>query len=562
MSRLSQTSITTKLVLIMSLSSGVALLFSSAAFWWRDVSSAEDIQAITDLGASQIAPLIEEGRYSDAEKLIDGLCNQPHVQRVEVKTDKPMFRDVSFATGVEDFADVTSTPIATTAPIFVKGRQVGELKLNATYNFGSQRLVRFLVIASVVMFSSLAVAVVLGGSLGVWFSSPLIRLAATAHQISEGGDYSLRVDESAQGEIGELCRNFNQMLSRVEAGEQSVRSIQARLEDRVTQRTQELISSNERLTEEMTTRTELSQKLIESSHAAGMAEVANNVLHNVGNVLNSVNVSASLIRESVRGSEVADLLQVLEMIEDRQDELGTFLTRDPRGAQIPAYFQYATQLLQEERQALMHRSNELCRNVDHVIDIIATQQSYSGLSGLNQEVAIDDLLEDALQINGARIAAQDVQVSRDFSGDTTITVDKQKVLQILINLVKNAVNALNDVVSDEGDETVAEAAKQEGFEPQLCLTIVRNEDTIQIQIRDNGIGIESENLARIFQHGFTTRPSGHGFGLHSAAIAATELGGSLNVKSDGPGQGAEFHLHLPVKPLEVQKESNQTAMTV
>ncbi|HEX5747505.1 MAG TPA: ATP-binding protein [Archangium sp.] len=68
---------------------------------------------------------------------------------------------------------------------------------------------------------------------------------------------------------------------------------------------------------------------------------------------------------------------------------------------------------------------------------------------------------------------------------------------------------------------------------------------VRIQVHDNGMGIAPEMLTRIFQYGFTTREEGHGFGLHSSALAAQELGGSLTVHSEGPGHGATFTLELP-----------------
>ena len=70
---------------------------------------------------------------------------------------------------------------------------------------------------------------------------------------------------------------------------------------------------------------------------------------------------------------------------------------------------------------------------------------------------------------------------------------------------------------------------------------------MKISYIDNGIGIPADNLTRIFGHGFTTRKEGHGFGLHSGALAAKELGGALTVESDGPGKGATFTLEFPIQ---------------
>jgi signal transduction histidine kinase len=71
---------------------------------------------------------------------------------------------------------------------------------------------------------------------------------------------------------------------------------------------------------------------------------------------------------------------------------------------------------------------------------------------------------------------------------------------------------------------------------------------VAIIVRDNGVGILPENLTRIFGHGFTTKKDGHGFGLHSGALAAKQMNGALSVQSAGPGKGAAFTLELPIAP--------------
>ena len=122
-----------------------------------------------------------------------------------------------------------------------------------------------------------------------------------------------------------------------------------------------------------------------------------------------------------------------------------------------------------------------------------------------------------------------MSVVREFEEVPPISVEKHKVLQILVNLVRNAKHACDDL---------------KDAERRVTLRIAQVDNRIRISVNDNGVGIAPENLTRIFAHGFTTRKDGHGFGLHSGALAATELGGSLKAHSDGPGKGATFTLEL------------------
>ena len=162
------------------------------------------------------------------------------------------------------------------------------------------------------------------------------------------------------------------------------------------------------------------------------------------------------------------------------------------------------------------------------------QQNYAQVAGVMETIPAVSLVEDALQINAAGLTRHQVRVEREFLDTPVVSVEKHKVLQILVNLISNAKYALSEGAAD----------------PRLLRIQIRlqPEGKFQIRVTDNGMGILAENLDRIFAHGFTTRAKGHGFGLHSGALAAREMGGSLTVQSDGPGRGATFILELPDSP--------------
>ena len=276
------------------------------------------------------------------------------------------------------------------------------------------------------------------------------------------------------------------------------------------------------------------KQLLDASRFAGMAEVASNVLHNVGNVLTSVNVSANLVSECVRDAKVAGLGRAAAMLKEREKDLAVFLTMDERGRKLPAYLSQLADHLQGNQKLALKELAALRDNIEHIKETVAMQQSYAKLCGVSEIVAVNALIEDSLRMNAAALTRHGVSVNREIDGGVpAISVDKHKVLQILVNLIRNAKYACDDT---------------ERQDKQITIRVNTVGARIRIAVIDNGVGISPENMSRLFRHGFTTRKTGHGFGLHSGALAAKELGGSLTAHSDGLGCGASFTLELPIEP--------------
>jgi PAS domain S-box-containing protein len=276
------------------------------------------------------------------------------------------------------------------------------------------------------------------------------------------------------------------------------------------------------------------KQLLEASRQAGMAEVATNVLHNVGNVLNSVNVSANIVSERIKKSKCAGLTRVAALLSEHASDLTTFLTGS-QGRHVPVYLQELAADLIAERDVAGKELAELRNHVEHIKEIVAMQQSYARRSGLTDMVDMRTLVEDSLRMNEGAFSRHGVTLVRDFQELPLITLDKHKVLQILVNVIRNAKYACDE---------------SEGGEKRVTVRIRATQDTMEVVVADTGVGIPPENLERIFSHGFTTRKDGHGFGLHSCALAAKDLGGSLQAASAGPGQGATFTLTLPLTQPE------------
>jgi two-component system, sensor histidine kinase ChiS len=266
---------------------------------------------------------------------------------------------------------------------------------------------------------------------------------------------------------------------------------------------------------------EKARQLLETSRQAGMAEVATNILHNVGNVLNSVNVSSRLILDKVERSKVTGITKAVTLLEAHKSDLPGFFENRLTGQRLLDYLSKLDAYLAQEQVEIQNEVRTLLSNILHIKKIVAMQQSYARVSESLETLNVEDLVEDAVQLNCGALETCRIKVVREYSEKQPILVDKHKVLQILVNLVRNAMQAFAD---------------SEGKDKQITLRITN----------ENRIGIPKENMDRIFGHGFTTRKDGHGFGLHSGALTAKELGGTLTVFSEGSGRGSTFTLELPV----------------
>lgn len=303
------------------------------------------------------------------------------------------------------------------------------------------------------------------------------------------------------------------------AAQEALKSAKDDLEARVIERTAELEAAHSRM--------------VDLSREAGMAEIASGVLHNIGNVLNSINVSVSVLSDAAKNSKVTGVARVCALAEGHSDDLGAFLTGDERGRQLLPYLGKLAVHLESERAAGVRELELLGRNVDHVKRILSAQQTYARGGSLEVRVRPAELIEDALRIVALETSGNLVEVERAFDEVPVILTDRHKVVQILVNLFTNARQALDMGGAAERRVRIHLGKSRGGA------------SGIEIEVSDNGIGIAPEHMDRLFTYGFTTRADGHGFGLHTSALAAGAMGGSLTARSEGSGLGAVFTLRLP-----------------
>ena len=277
---------------------------------------------------------------------------------------------------------------------------------------------------------------------------------------------------------------------------------------------------------------ETQKMLTDTAHRAGMAEIATGILHNVGNVLNSVKVSSQILKEKIISSKVNNLQKVLSLMEAHTDDIGEFITSDEKGKMLPEYLLKVGVTLKEEQDNSLKELSTLHNGINHIEEIIAVQQSYAGVSGLVEKIVLSDMMDDVLKMHSEMFRKYKIKITKKYSQTKSILVEKGKLIQVFVNLLKNAKESLE--MKDEKNRIIT-------------INILENEAYQVIEIVDNGIGIVKKNLGRIFSYGFSTKKDGKGFGLHTSALAMGEMKGKLSAESNGDGKGAKFIISIPIE---------------
>jgi two-component system, NtrC family, sensor kinase len=533
-----------KVMIITMMTSGVALLVAGMAFLAYEnvafrAAALADLEATAAMVGESSAAALTFGDADSAAQTLRTLSVHPEVVGAAIYgTDGVLFASYRRYSGwaperielkAANESRFSGGALYLSHSITVRGERVGTVLIESDLSQMHARITRYLVLMIVVIASASGIAWLLARKLQTTISEPVRHLADVVATVTAEQDYSVRAVRTGTDELGQLIDGFNLMLSQIQSQDAALQEARDRLERRVEERTLALQAEVVERTQAQAEIERIHRQLVASSRQAGMAEIATNVLHNVGNVLNSVNVSAILASDLARRSPAAGLGRVVELMRTHAGDLGAFVSEDPRGRHLIPHLGNLAQQLADEQTRIVSELDSLRSNIEHIKDIVSMQQSYAKVAGVSEIVAVADLVEDGLRMNAGALSRHNVEVVRDLQCEPTVNVDKHKVLQILVNLIRNA----------------KYACEESGrLDRRVTLRVTRDAGRVYIAVCDNGVGIVPENLTRIFSHGFTTRASGHGFGLHSGALAAKELGGSLTVHSDGAGKGAVFTLEL------------------
>ena len=276
---------------------------------------------------------------------------------------------------------------------------------------------------------------------------------------------------------------------------------------------------------------ELHEQLLDTSRKLGMAEVASDVLHNVGNALNSINVSIGVIADLLKNSMVGDVGRISQLFHKHREDLGNFFSSNPKGIQIPAYLEKLAGQLVEEQQVAIAELARLRENAQNAQQCVAVQQDLAKPSGITEEISVIELMEEALTLNQELLENSQIDVSREFQEIPQLIVDKHQVLEVMVDVIRNACQAMASVSTKQ---LIVRAKLIPGPPDSVCL-----------EVQDSGVGIAADDLIKIFGQGYNTKNGGRGMSLHSGALMAKNLGGALRAHSEGIGHGATFSLELP-----------------
>lgn len=348
------------------------------------------------------------------------------------------------------------------------------------------------------------------------------KVAVLGNQLQQGKPIDeieeRRIRTRSRSEIGRLARVFNAMTAALVKAHRTLMAYNRGLEEKVEERTKELKASQ--------------AIALENAHAAGMAEIATGVIHNIGNVLNSLNITVEDIDRGLKRKRVANFAKAITMLTEHRTDLHVFFETHPKGPIFLDYLDEFSKTMQEEHDKLSSDILEMRQEVNIIREIIKTQHIYAKGIDLYENVDLSEIADDALYLETPALKNKDIQVVRHYDAVPMIRTSKVKLMHIVINLIKNAKEAMLEKPESEH---------------RLTITVRKlGSGRLQLTVEDTGVGIAADVLPKIFSHGFTTKRHGNGFGLHFCGNAAAELGGRLSAESLGPDQGAKFTLELGI----------------
>lgn len=292
------------------------------------------------------------------------------------------------------------------------------------------------------------------------------------------------------------------------------RAIKRRLEQMVAERTSNLLATQ--------------KALVSAAHRAGKSEIVVHVLHNLGNALNSIFTSSQSIRESAANRQWHERLAKWRSLLDVEDGLPL----DGEKARMAVeYHERIERELLGEKDEVERESIHLQHALTSLKTILAQHDDLIGEERHRESTDLNRVIAEVLETRSYLLSRESIEVIRELGLVPPVLLEQDKFRLMLQYLLENAQQALKSRL--EGQKTIS-------------LETYCDQSSLVIAVRDNGEGIEAEHLPMVIHQGFSTREDGAGLGLHFAALTMQDLGGSIQIESDGPGSGTTVRLSIPM----------------
>ena len=476
--------------------------------------------------------------HSDIEKIgviLDGPAD--HQAAAMMKSDFPPAISDEGQMGMVRFVDIAAdsgpnaeSVMETISPVYSGARLWGVLRCGHSLGRLGEEIriakedwaakitqFKFFLISITGIFFSMGVAV------AVLFTRPLVRSMRVLNEgvtrISVGDlDHQIKQEGLVCDELMRLSMAFNDMTAKLGASYQQLDEYSRSLEQKVAERTREL--------------KETQTLLMQQAHEAGMAEMAVGILHNIGNAITPAKVGAALLIARLQKSPIRNYLH------DIMARVREVVERD--AALPPEEKERLTEILRLTPETVRAEYDKVIEDVqqirdkhEHIESIIHLQMRYARLYGDLEDVDVNHLVDDALRMLDDSLRKRSVTVTRNFARVPPVRIEQAKLIQIIVNLLKNGFEAMEEIAPEERHITIS-TYLENGTPPAVVLAI-----------KDTGVGFSAVVQKQLFVFGYTTKSKGSGFGLHSCANYLIANNGSISAYSEGEGKGAEFVVRLP-----------------
>jgi sensor domain CHASE-containing protein len=322
---------------------------------------------------------------------------------------------------------------------------------------------------------------------------PVSRMTRHAVQIAEHDDLTVRLTLDRHDELGVLAREFDKMVDKLE---------------------------------------DARRRLVDHSFEAGAAQIASGVLHNVGNAMTPLGVTIAGLQKRLREAPAADVTLVLGELDKPGDA-------DGRRADLDEFLRLTSREIAGAVTQARVEADTVARQAEVIQQALTQQLRSSHAAPVIEAVKLPDLVERAVEMVPTPLRPfLAIHVDPELQALRSVQLPRITLQQVFQNLIQNAAEAMRESGRTQGNLHVTG-----GILPD------RDGERLELWFRDDGAGVSSEHLPRLFERGFSTksRDSNSGIGLHWCANALIALGGALRAESDGPGTGASFQVIVPIR---------------